>query len=466
MTGTNTSYQSVFSWRYGSEEMRSIFSEQHKFELWRKMWVGLAEAQYKAGLLSKKEFDDLKKHQNNIDIKRISEIEKEVDHDVVAAIREFAEKAKIGGGKIHLGATSMDINDNADILRYSEALYLIEKKLEKLLTDLSEKIATYADTSCMAYTHLNPAEPTTLGYRFAFYAQDILTDYHYLQFIKTQLKAKGFKGAVGTSASYTALLGDKEKAWQMEKEAMDSVGLDAALITTQVYSRKVDYFILSFLNSVASSVNKFASDVRILQSPMYGEWNEPFGKNQVGSSAMPFKRNPKNSEKICSLARYVNQLPQIVLENASVSFLERTLDDSANRRIVLPDAFLAVDEILKTADKVLNGLVMNQEKIKINLQTYAPFSATESILIAAVKKGANRQEMHEVLREIALTAWQDVQKGKANPIEKLLGENKTIANYLQSKELKKLLDVSDHIGNAPQRAKKLIKEIRKVVKND
>jgi len=464
MTGTNTSYQSVFSWRYGSEEMRSIFSEQHKFELWRKMWVGLAEAQYKAGLLSKKEFDDLKKHQNNIDIKRISEIEKEVDHDVVAAIREFAEKAKIGGGKIHLGATSMDINDNADILRYSEALYLIEKKLEKLLTDLSEKIATYADTSCMAYTHLNPAEPTTLGYRFAFYAQDILTDYHYLQFIKTQLKAKGFKGAVGTSASYTALLGDKEKAWQMEKEAMDSVGLDAALITTQVYSRKVDYFILSFLNSVASSVNKFASDVRILQSPMYGEWNEPFGKNQVGSSAMPFKRNPKNSEKICSLARYVNQLPQIVLENASVSFLERTLDDSANRRIVLPDAFLAVDEILKTADKVLNGLVMNQEKIKINLQTYAPFSATESILIAAVKKGANRQEMHEVLREIALTAWQDVQKGKANPIEKLLGENKTIANYLQSKELKKLLDVSDHIGNAPQRAKKLIKEIKKVVK--
>ena len=458
------SYQSVFSWRYGSKEMRSIFSEQHKFELWRKMWVGLAEAQYKAGLLSKKEFDDLKKHQNDIDIARISEIEKDVDHDVVAAIREFAEKAKIGGGKIHLGATSMDINDNADILRYSEALYLIEKKMEKLLADLSEKIATYADTPCMAYTHLNPAEPTTLGYRFAFYAQDILTDYHYLQFIKTQLKAKGFKGAVGTSASYTALLGDKEKAWQMEKEAMDSVGLDAALITTQVYSRKVDYFILSFLNSVASSVNKFASDVRILQSPMYGEWNEPFGKNQVGSSAMPFKRNPKNSEKICSLARYVNQLPQIVLENASVSFLERTLDDSANRRIVLPDAFLAVDEILKTADKVLNGLVMNQEKIKINLQTYAPFSATESILIAAVKKGANRQEMHEVLREIALTAWQDVQKGKANPIEKLLGENKTIANYLQSKELKKLLDVSDHIGNAPQRAKKLIKEIKKVVK--
>jgi adenylosuccinate lyase len=285
-----STFISPFTWRYGSAEMRQIFSEEHKYQIWRKIWISLAEVQYKAGLVSKKELDDLKKNQNNIDIARALEIEKETKHDVVAAIKEFAEKAKIGGGKIHLGATSMDIVDNTDTIRMSEGIDIIEKKLQKLLKLFSKKIEDYAKTPCIGFTHLQPAEPTTVGYRFAFYAQDLLLDFEYLQFVKKLIKGKGLKGAVGTGASYTALLRDnKMSAEQLEEEVMKKLGIDPLLISSQVSTRKLDYFVLTLLSSISSSLNKFASDLRILQSPMYGEWAEPFGKNQL-IFTMPFKK--------------------------------------------------------------------------------------------------------------------------------------------------------------------------------
>jgi adenylosuccinate lyase len=442
-------YQSPFSWRYGSAEIRSIFSEENKFRTWRKLWVALAKSQHEVGLVSEDELSDLESNKDTIDVERILEIEKDTNHDVVSAIREFAEKAKIGGGKIHLGATSQDIVDNAETLRNKEALKIIEDKLVKILKLFSEKIIKFSDTPCMGYTHLQPAEPTTLGYRFAFYAQDLLTDLELLRHVSKVIKGKGLKGAVGTAASYSALLdGTSTTPSQLEEKFLIELGLDAVLISSQVNPRKFDYLILSVLSSISSSLAKFAFDLRIMQSPGFGEWAEPFGSKQVGSSAMPFKKNPLNSEKVCSLARYVNALPPVALENSSVSLLERTLDDSANKRVIIPEGFLTVDEIMNTSTKLIEGLFINEKKIKYNLEQYAPFSATEITIIVAVKKGADRQEMHEVLREISMKAWEEVANGNKNPSEK---------------EIEESLDVKSHVGDAPERARQLVENIKRIV---
>lgn len=457
-----TTYLSPFTWRYGSEEMRQIFSEENKFKLWRKIWVALARAQSKADLISKRELNDLEKNQNNIDIERILEIEKETKHDVVAAIKEFAEKAKVGGGKIHLGATSQDIGDNAEILRDKEALHIIEKKLIGNLKLFGEKIKKYAHLTCMGYTHLQPAEPTTLGYRLAFYAQDLVTDLEFLNFVKKIVKGKGLKGAVGTSASFTALLKNQKKVDDFEKLFLKNLDLEAVKISSQVYPRKFDFLILSCLSSISSTIAKFAFDLRIMQSPGFSEWQEPFGEKQVGSSAMPFKRNPFTSEKICSLARFVNFLPAVALENASVSLLERTLDDSANKRVIIPEAFLAVEDILITLEKILSGLVVNEGRIKYNLSQFGIFSSSESIILEAVKRGADRQKMHELLREISMTAYQKIGRGESNPMKAMLLKNSELRKYLKESQIVQLLNVDNHIGDAPKRALTLAKKIVKL----
>lgn len=453
-------YESPFSWRYGSEEMRKIFSEENKYKLWRKIWVELARAQSKEGLVGREELEDLEKNQENLDIERIWEIEKDTRHDVVAAIKEFAEKAKVGGGKIHLGATSMDISDNAETIRIKEALSVIEDELVKLLKACGKKVKKYAELPCMGYTHLQPAEPTTLGYRFAFYAQDLLMDLELLQFVQKNLKGKGIKGAVGTSASFVRLMGLRE-AEEMEVGVLGKLGVEAAEVTNQTAPRKIEFWVGIGLSSIAQSLYKFAFDLRIMQSPGFGEWQEPFGKSQVGSSAMPFKKNPISSEKICSLARLVVSFSKMMWDNAAHMGLERTLDDSANRRVAIPEMFLATSEMLKTATDIVEGLTINDERIRKNLVIYWPFSASETIIIEAVKKGADRQKMHEVLREISMKAWQDPQNGAENPMEALLVDNKEIGKYLSKLEIKKLLDASGHTGNASQKAKELASRISK-----
>lgn len=452
-------YSSPFSWRYGSEKMRQIFSEGNKYKLWRKIWVELAKAQAKEGLVAKDELEDLEKNQNNIDVERIWEIEKDTRHDVVAAIKEFAEKAKVGGGKIHLGATSMDINDNAETIRITEALNLIENELIKLIKIFGEKVKQYADFVCMGYTHLQPAEPTTLGYRFAFYLQDLLMDLEVLRFVKRNFKSKGLKGAVGTSASYVKLL-NLEKAEKMELGVLGRLGIGAFEITNQTSPRKIEVWLGNLLSSIAQSLYKFAFDLRIMQSPGFGEWQEPFGKFQVGSSAMPFKKNPIKAEQICSLSRLVVNLSRILWDNAAHMLLERTLDDSANRRIAIPEMFLATDEMLNSSVKIVEGLIINEKRIARNLDSYWPFSASETIIIEAVKKGADRQKMHEALREISMQVWEEIQEGKENPMEDLLESNPEINKYLTSAEILKLLDAKNHIGNASKKALKLAQEIK------
>lgn len=456
-----TEYTSPFSWRYGSEEMRKIFSEENKYKIWRKIWVELVRAQSKEGLVGKEELEDLEKHQEDLDIERIWEIEKDTRHDVVAAIKEFAEKAKIGGGKIHLGATSMDISDNAETVRISEALGVIEKELVILIKTFGKKIEQYADFVCMGYTHLQPAEPTTLGYRFAFYAQELLLDLELLQFVKKNLKGKGMKGAVGTSASYVKLL-DKKRTEEIELRVLESLGLEAVEITNQTAPRKIEVWIGNLLASIAQSLNKFAYDLRIMQSPGFGEWQEPFGEKQVGSSAMPFKKNPIKSEQICSLARLVVSLSRTSWDNASHMLLERTLDDSANRRVAIPEMFLAIDEMLTSAVNIVDGLTINDKRITNNLNAYWPFSASEGIIIEAVKKGADRQKMHEVLREISMKAWQALESGEANPMVDLLESNSEIGKYLTSAEIDQLLDASHHVGNAKYKAWTLAKRIKTI----
>lgn len=459
-TDYNT-FQSPFSWRYGSDKMRRIFSEKNKFLTWRKIWVELARAQYQYKLVSRPELNDLIKNEKNLDIERILEIEKETGHDTVAAIKEFAEKAPIGGGKIHLGATSMDIVDNTDTIRTKDALEIIEKNLLELLNIFAERINQLSSVPTLGYTHLQSAEPTTIGYRLSMYAQDLLIDFEHLCFVKKQLKAKGLKGAVGTAASYSKLVSVSESE-KLEKEVMDVLGVEPLLIAGQTSARKFDNLVSQLLSSIAQSLHKFAFDLRILQSAGFGEWVEPFGKKQVGSSAMPFKKNPVKSEQICSLARFVVSLERTAWDNAALSLLERTLDDSANRRSVVPEMFLAVDEILLSAQKIVKDFTINETKVKNNLEKFAPFAATEEIILKAVKKGADRQRMHEIIRNYAIEAWEKIQNNEPNQLSQNLTTDSYIAQFLLPKEITDTLSVTEHLGTAVQRAKKLVQKIHKL----
>ena len=444
-------YQSPFSWRYGSGKMRAIWSEHNKHLLWRKIWLALAEAQAEYGLVSAEQISDLESQVENIDIERALEIEADIHHDLIAEIKTFAEQCPVGGGILHLGATSMDIEDNADALRIREGLRIVLDKLAALELAFFEKIERYADLPTMAHTHIQPAEPTTVGYRLANYAQDMDEDWDQIHAQYELLRGKGFKGAVGSSASYADLIGP-ENLTAFENKLSEKLGLPFYTIAAQTTPRKQEYWIISALAGLGASIYKFAFDLRILQSPPFGEWSEPFGKKQVGSSAMPFKRNPINAEKLDSLCRSLAQLPRIAWDNAAHSLLERTLDDSANRRSLLPEAFLTVDEILEVTLKIVTGLVVNQGVIQRNLEIYGPFAATERVLIALVKKGVDRQEMHEQIRELTMQAWEAVKLGQENPLLKQVVEHPVFTAYLSKTELAAAMDASSHIGNTPERA--------------
>src|SRR5258706_2388216 len=316
-----STYLSPFTTRYGSEEMRRIWSEEYKRVIWRKVWVALAKAEAKAGLVSKEELADIIRHQNYIDIPRAKEIEKEIYHELMAEIKTFSEQCKVGGGKIHLGATSTDILDNTTILQIQESLQMIKQNLKELLLLFSQKIEEYQNLVCMGYTHIQPAEPTTLGYRLSFYAQDLLMDLQVLEKVEPFLKGKGIKGAVGTSASYKYLLeGAQLDAFDLEKKVMQELGIDAVNISNQTYPRKIDLLVIEVLANIASSLHKFSFDYRIMQSPAVGEWMEKRDEKRVGSSAMPFKRNPDKAEKVCSLARYVSSLLPVAWIISAMTF--------------------------------------------------------------------------------------------------------------------------------------------------
>jgi len=457
-------FQSPFSWRYGSPEMRHLWSEAAKRKLWRQLWLALAEAQQQAGLVTQAQVDDVRARVDDVDVARALEIEAEIHHDLMAEIMTFAEQCPVGGGIIHLGATSMDIEDNADALRLRHSLDLILRRLTTLLTGLTEQIERWAKTPVIGFTHLQPAEPTTLGYRLAQYGFDLLTDLAELRRVRAGIRGKGFKGAVGTSASYQELLaGTDWDAPRLEAHIMAAVGLEPFPVATQTYPRKQDWLVLNSLAGVAGSLYKFAFDLRLLQAPSLGEWAEPFGRKQVGSSAMPFKRNPINAENIDSLARFVAALPRTAWDNAAHSLLERTLDDSANRRALFPTAFLAVDEILRRATRLIRDLQVDEAAQARNLEKYGTFAATERVLMAAVKAGANRQAMHEIIRQHSLTAWAKIATDQPNPLPQLLTGDERITAWLPPVEVQNLLDAGQYVGDAPQRALNLAHQIRKEV---
>lgn len=455
---------SPFTARYGSAEMRAIWSDDNKRKLWRRIWVALAEAQSTAGIVTQEQVEDLRSQADHLNTARALEIEQEIGHDVMAEVRAFAEQCSVGGGIIHLGATSADITDNADVLRQRQALTLLHVQLTVLLMAFAEQITAHRAQVCMAYTHLQPAEPTTLGYRLALYAQDLLGHRQALDRLGSELRGKGFKGAVGTQAAYAeVLVGTNLAPAQLETLVLQSLNLSAFPIATQTYPRVQDYTVLAMLAGLAASLHKFAFDLRILQSAGFGELAEPFGEKQVGSSAMPFKRNPVNAEKICSLARFVASLPTVAWGNAAESLLERTLDDSANRRAIFPEAFLAIDECLRTATKIVRGLVVDAAACQANFDKFGPFAATERVLMAMVRAGADRQLIHEKLREHSLKAWSAIKAGRPNPLAESLCADPDFLRYLQPVRLRELMEARGHIGTVIERAQAWVAHLNEKV---
>jgi len=314
---------------------------------------------------------------------------------------------------------------------------------------------------CMAFTHLQPAELTTVGYRFATYAQDLLADYRALRQFRVELRGKGLKGAVGTAASYAELLdGTGVSPAELEAQVMSALGLDAWPVATQTAPRRQEWALLAALAGMAQTLYRLAFDLRLLQSPPFGEWAEPFGRSQVGSSAMPFKRNPINAENMDSLARYLAALPRIAWDNGAHNLLERTLDDSANRRLLLPEAFLAAEELVLRAVKILNGLRIDEAVIRRNVETYGLFAATERLLMQAARASGDRQQLHEIIREHSLSAWDIVRAGQPNPLADLLAADPRITALLPAERVRALLRADGYVGDAPQRARQMAAVIR------
>jgi len=456
-----TSYASPFSWRYGSPTMRALFSEQTKRRMWRRFWLALAQAQAKAGLITADELADLRRHVDAVDIDAAHAIEREIHHDLMAELRVYASQAQTGGGKLHLGATSMDVEDNVEIARMRLALSMLAGSVHGLLDALADKIDAYAALPCIAYTHLQAAEPSTLGFRMSVWAQDVYLDYESLKCLAGWLPAKGLRGAVGTSASYAALLdGTGVVPDDVEREVLDAFGLRALTVTGQTYPRRLDYIVIASLAAFAASCAKLAFDIRVLASSPFGELGEPFAQNQVGSSAMPFKRNPILCERICSIARIVGGNAGIAWQNAADNLLERTLDDSANRRTIIPESFLAADEIATLARTVIAGLRVDERRIAANLATFGPFAATEGVLMTAAKRGADRQALHERLRAASMRAWDAVGRGETNPLPEILLDDAQIARYVKPEELKGLMQANRSTGLAELRAREIAKRLR------
>lgn len=454
-------FLSPFTWRYGSREMRSLFSERSRRATWRKVWLELASAEAEFGLLSADDVRAIraKSGEKDVDIPRAHELERKIRHDLMAELRTFADQAGTAGGKLHLGATSMDIEDNSDAIIFGRGLGILLRRLMACLEAARDLIVKYSGMPCMAWTHLQPAEPTTLGYRFANYAQDMLIDVELLEVVRDRfLKGKGMKGAVGTSASFGKLLGSTEKVESLERKVMAALGVDYYPVATQTYPRKLDFLLLSCLASIASSCHKFGLDLRVLQSPAFGELSEPMEESQVGSSAMPSKRNPVTAERMCSLSRLVSALPPVAFSNAANSILERTLDDSAGRRIVIPEAFLAVDECLVIYERLLRGLRVYPAMIEKNLERFGPFAGTEAVLMKLVEKGEDRQAAHEAIRVQSFKAWEEVMEGRPNPLAEMLSSDEMVSSRLKRAEVTRLLDPRRHVGDAARGSRAFVRE--------
>lgn len=443
-------YQNPLSERYASREMLELFSAKKKFSTWRKLWIALAESEKELGLnISQEQIDEMKLNIENIDFEYAAEMEKKFRHDVMAHVHTFGKVCPKAMPIIHLGATSAYVGDNTDLIVMKEGLDIVLKKLVNVINNIKNFAIKYKDVPTLGFTHYQPAQLTTVGKRACLWLQDFVLDFEELEFVKDNLKFRGVKGTTGTQASFLSLFeGDHEKVKKLDEIVSKKMGFEKVLkIAGQTYTRKQDTRVLKSLAGIAESAHKMATDLRLLQN--LKEVEEPFEKSQIGSSAMAYKRNPMRSERICSLARHVITLSINPYFTHATQWFERSLDDSANRRISIPEAFLTIDAILELLYNVTNGLVVYENMILKHIQEELPFMATENIIMASVKKGASRQEMHEIIRQHSMDAGKVVKvDGKPNDLIERLINDKNIP--LSKEEIENMLNPKDFIGRAPE----------------
>lgn len=449
-------YESPLNSRYSSREMKYLFSPDFKFRTWRRLWIALAESEQALGLdITGEQIAELKAHRDDINYEVAQEREKQVRHDVMAHVYAYGVQCPRAKPIIHLGATSCYVGDNTDLITMTEALRLLHKKLINLMDKLSQFALAYKGLPCLAFTHFQPAQPTTVGKRAALWLEDLLLDFEALEFQLSQMKLLGSKGTTGTQASFLELFsGDHEKVRQVDKMIAEKMGYEACYpVSGQTYPRKVDSQVLSVLSGIAQSAAKFSSDLRLLQH--LKEIEEPFEQNQIGSSAMAYKRNPMRSERIASLSRYVIADTLNPAMTASAQWFERTLDDSANKRISVAEGFLAADAILELYINVVSGLVVYPKVIEKRLMAELPFMATENIMMDAVKRGGDRQELHEAIRVHAMAAGKVVkEQGGENDLLARIAGDPLFGITLD--ELKGLMHPANFVGRAPQQTEEFV----------
>ena len=452
-------YQSPLSERYASKEMQYIFSPDMKFRTWRKLWIALAETEKELGLnITDEQIEELKSHADDINYEVAKEREKIVRHDVMSHVYAYGQQCPKAKGIIHLGATSCYVGDNTDIIIMSEALKLVKKKLVNVIDELSRFADQYKSLPTLAFTHFQPAQPTTVGKRATLWMQEFTMDLADLDYVLGSLKLLGSKGTTGTQASFLELFeGDQEKIDKIDPMIAQKMGFEACYpVSGQTYSRKVDTRVMNVLAGIAASAHKFSNDIRLLQH--LKEVEEPFEKAQIGSSAMAYKRNPMRSERIASLSRYVMVDALNPAITSATQWFERTLDDSANKRLSVPEGFLAIDGILDLCLNVVDGLVVYPKVIEKRLMSELPFMATENIMMDAVKAGGDRQELHERIRELSMEAGRNVkEKGLDNNLLELIAQDD--AFNLSLEDLQKTMDPSKYVGRSPEQVDAFLKNV-------
>lgn len=455
-------YESPLSSRYASEYMQELFSSDMRYSTWRKLWVSLAKAEMKLGLpITENQVAEMEAHISDIDYEVAAKREKEVRHDVMAHIYAFGKAAPSAAGIIHLGATSCYVTDNADLIIYREALRYLRTKLLSVIKNLSGFADKYKGIPTLGFTHYQPAQPVTVGKRASLWLQDFLSDLDEIDYVIGCIKFLGCRGTTGTEASFIELFdGDTAKIDEMNRMIADDFGFEKCFdVCGQTYPRKLDSRILNALSSVAQSAYRMANDIRLLQHDRQVE--EPFEKDQIGSSAMAYKRNPMLCERICSLSRYLMADAVNAPMTASVQWLERTLDDSANRRISMPEGFLCADAVLKLLGHLTGGLCVNEKVIAKAVKEYMPYIATENLLMEAVKRGGDRQKVHEIIRRCSMESTARMKEGM--DCDLLLRLSAEPEFGLSEEEMNKLLDPKLYIGRCPEQVTVLIEKIRPLI---
>ncbi|MGN8889509.1 adenylosuccinate lyase [Dysosmobacter sp. HCP28S3_G4] len=452
-------YESPLASRYASDFMLHLFSADMRIQTWRRLWVALARAEHNLGLpVSQEQVDELAAHITDIDYDMAAAREKEVRHDVMAHVYTYGKAAPSAAGIIHLGATSCYVTDNADLVIYREGLRYLRGELLAVLANLSKFAEQYKAMPTLGYTHYQPAQLVTVGKRATLWMQDFLSDLEELDFVLENMKFLGCRGTTGTEASFVDLFeGDGEKIDEMNRQIAAEFGFDKCFpVCGQTYPRKADSRILNVLSSIAQSCYRMANDIRLLQHDRQVE--EPFEKNQIGSSAMAYKRNPMRSERICSLSRYLMADAMNAPMTASVQWMERTLDDSANRRISMPEGFLCADAILRLAQNVTDGLHVNEKVVEATCREYLPFIATENLMMEGVKRGGNRQELHEIIRTCSMAATAKMKEGeKCDLLHRLAAES---AFGMTEAEMEAVLDPKLYIGRCPAQVDAFLAQVR------